>query len=205
MDEDTKSRYRELLRSYRIEESEDPIANRRPWHCKIAVVELVEFGITAAREAKKQGLPERPLIRLLTSVCPNHIYGSREFLDSLEDYFDAGGTMQVLVYNDSFETKGNALFAITRERDGLDFKCSKTSFKGDHLKHFMVVGNQAYRVEAAHEPHRGDVFTDFYPEIPARICFNDQAGSRELSSFFDELWRVCHPVVAAKRAAVLAT
>ncbi len=203
MDEETKDRYRELLQSYRIEESRDPIANRRPWHCKIAVVELVEFGITVAREARKNGIAERPRIRLLTSVCPNHIYGSREFLDSLEDFFEAGGTMQVLIYKDSFEAKGNALFAITREQKGLEFKCSRTSFKGDHLKHFMTVGEQAYRVEAPHEPYRGVTFTDFSPEIPARICFNDTEGARNLTGFFDELWSACHPLAELKSSPAL--
>jgi hypothetical protein len=202
MDEETKSTYRELLQSYRIDESKDPIANRRPWHCKIAVEELVEFGISKAREARKNQLPERPRIRLLTSVCPNHIYGSHGFLERLEEFFDAGGTVQVLVYSDSFDTRGSALFAITKEQAGIQFRCSRTSFKSEQLKHFMTVGDQAYRVEASHPPHKSSDFTDLSPEIPARICFNDPEGTSNLKGFFDALWDACGDSAESIPAAV---
>ncbi len=43
--DETKSTYRKLLRSYSDNDVSDPVANRRPWHCKIAVEELVRFAL----------------------------------------------------------------------------------------------------------------------------------------------------------------
>ncbi len=69
--------------------------------------------------------------------------------------------------------------------------------KGDvaeHLPHFILVGDRAYRQEAVHKDLMDQPFDDFSPEVPARINFDDPEGLKEQSDLFDTVWSVCRPL-----------
>ena len=189
--EEMKTEYRNLLRDYRLQQSPDPIANRRPWHCEIAIQELLAFGVRKQQLAKESGL--LPVeIRVLTSSCPNHVYG-RGAAEGFEKFLAAGGILKVLIWNESLDTEdgASAIAGIAKSfSDQVAVRISGTSAKGETLMHFFVVGDQAYRLESPHKTFRASDFTDFSPEIPARICFNDQNTGTTLVHYFDHIWNL---------------
>lgn len=102
----------------------------------------------------------------------------------MKKFVETGGKVSVLIW-DKEENVGDL-----PQIDGVEIRCSGTNIDGDELNHFLVVDNDAYRYEAPHTFYPSDQFNDFYPPIPARICFNDPVGGEELVKFFDDLWTV---------------
>ncbi len=107
-----------------------------------------------------------------------------------------GGRFRVLIYNDRFDVSGCNLF---NRLDGTEWEFAVALFyHGNKLKHFLTVNRAAYRVEAPHGTFKASDFTDFTPEVSARICFNDEQGAGTLNTFFDQLWTNCAPIVPGR-------
>lgn len=181
--EENRLKYRQLLRSFREKNSQDAIGNRYPWHCQIAVEELLEYAVSAARKSEVE-------IKLLTSSCTDFVYGTDEIMNKFATFLSKGGCMRVLVWSDKVDDTGRKLLKLKDDYPGtFQFRLSGTRELGNELQHFLVVGETAYRLEAPHEAIEGCQFNDFHPEIPARICFNDKKGGDQLLAFFDDLWQ----------------
>lgn len=196
VDADLKAKYRRLLRSYRMEENADPISNRHPWHASLAIEEL--FSLAAQKQHERNDRRERTLeVRILTGSFPNRVYGD-EAGDSLERFLDEKGIVKILIWNESIDTNSYGIAQLLKNSN-VEIRISRTAKLGKTLAHFLVVGDQAYRLEQRHDPFEEEI-TDFTPEMFARICFNDPVGAKELVAFFDDLWEHCHPIEESKKS-----
>lgn len=188
-----KEVYARLLLDARSSESKEPIPNRYPWHCQLAVRELLSYAANRQTIAQRNNAQSHPIvIRILTGTLPEYIYGS-ESAEEFRSFLNAGGQVRVLAWTDAIEVESKrnrgSLLKWTSDYPGLiEFKISGTKTQGDSISHFLVVDQLAYRHEAPH-PYFGDQkIDDLHPEVPARICFNDSMGAERLVKFFDALW-----------------
>lgn len=181
--------YERVLMTSRLSRSTDPIPNRYPWHCRIAVRELMRLAIQLQCEQKKVGSPVT--IRLLTGTLSKNVYGS-SLLASLGDFLGIGGHLKILVWNTEkaiFESYGhNSPLMSFASVPGLALRFSGSRDFGDKLMHFMTVDDFAFRMEAPHPYFESNTFNDFEPDIPAQISFNNPAVTRSLNDFFESLW-----------------
>ncbi len=189
--EQAKADYRHLLESYRDSKSKDPIANRFPWQAKLALRALAQLA-QERQEAKQQGdEPEEVLI--VSSALPELFFGG-ETGEALQDFHKAGGRIKVLVWNDAESVRPiRDPFWQSLAKDSDSFRVSGTSKLGDELNHFFVVGRDAFRLEAPHPDHGDTEITDFAPEVPARICFNDPGRGENIVRYFQTLWDFSSP------------
>lgn len=183
--------YRNVVENARREASEITIPNRYPWHCRIGVSELLTLACERQRLAENG---ETCYVRLLTGTFPDSIYES--IRDSIVDFLGDGGIFRIMVWDETVEAK-----LLIPKRRGLEVRASGTRERGDELNHFLIVDSDAYRFEAPHRYHSRDEFTETYPPIPARICFNDAEAGAQLVRFFDDIWdeaAPAHDFAAAK-------
>ncbi len=187
--EEIAEQYLRILREQRESGGTQVIANRYPWHCKLALTELLNDAIELQRESDS----ETPVIvRILTGTCNDHVYGNADAMEHFETFLHAGGQIRVLVWNHSLD-ENCSVAKLRANFPGLKMKKSGTNVRGNELHHFVVVGMKSYRFEEPHLAVEAHEFDDFFPEIPASICFSDQRGAEQLVRFFDEIWKVCPP------------
>ncbi|HEY4259621.1 MAG TPA: hypothetical protein VGM98_05670 [Schlesneria sp.] len=155
---------------------------RAPWQNREAILELMEMAI------EEISLKRKVTVRILTSTFPWVVYGPPA-ADRIVDFLKLGGVVRLLVWNThvgaseslckTFEKIAPAQFAV---------RFSNTHENGEKLNHVFVVGNQGYRVEAPHPVLFEEDVAEYYPEVPARVCFNDVKGAKALSASFDSIW-----------------
>lgn len=185
----TRDGYRNLLRSFRQDRCSDPIANRRPWHCEEAIQELLLLAQGMQRERRLAG--EAPvIIRILTSVCPDHVYG-RTAYDAFQEFAELGGKVRVIALADRAQV-GEPRLTQLQQHYPERFELKNIEAAGlpiDDICHFFLVEAIAYRLEAPHKMYPAECFNDFEPEIPARINFNDPDLGGRLKDIFEILWK----------------
>lgn len=185
--ETVRREYEEILERCRVNKSESGIANLYPWHCKAAIGKLLDEAI--GRQNGMNGIKDggQTNVRILTSHCPDHVFGKQGVFPKLSIFLNAGGRLKILVWNKSdAEGIGGDIFSLQNPHATIRF--SQTTLLAKEIQHFLVVDNNAYRLEQGHDPVEGQKFNDFYPEIKARICFNDPLQGEALVKFFDTLW-----------------
>ena len=153
------------------------IANRFPWQTRMAMVKLLSL-------AKQDKLP----IRLLTGSCPESFYDDT-VIAQIRDCTQAGCPfVRVLVWQENSKGISPSLAALA-EANEIELRVSGTNKFADKIPHFLLVGDRAFRQEAAHPPfNRNVVFTETEPSVPARIDFDDQATAKTLAEMFDAVW-----------------
>lgn len=183
-----RDEYRNLLRNYRLEENKSPVANRHPYHAQIAVSELMELAISKLTTSSRRSSSNEALI--ITGSAPDRVFFP-ETADSFDRFFKAGGRVRLVVWNDTFKC-GDRLRALFDKHVGqVEWRVSQTQDFASEVAHFLLVCDQAYRLESPHEPFINVPFdNDFTPEIPAKICFNDPEGGASLRSYFEEVWEL---------------
>jgi hypothetical protein len=175
-----REEYRRRLRNARENGKSEPLPNLRPWQCKMAVEELVMLAKTLQADARKTGTSV--CIRILTGVCPGHVYGNADFRTFLSD----GGEIKILVWNENSSVSNPLKILSDIYPKQVHFVYARQPIQSAPINHFLVVGKNAYRLEAIHE--KSTIFTDMEPTIPARINFNDPEGAARLVDGFDSLW-----------------
>ncbi len=189
--EKTKEDYKKLLETSCDKKSRDPIANRYPWQTRLATCQLLESAIEK-QKAKADG-EEAVTVRMLISTLPKYVYGG-ETADLVKKFREDGGTLKLVVWNtDCPDTLSSEPM---RSLYGYPSACklSGTSELGESLNHFLLVDNDAYRLEAPHESHEGKEFTETSPPVPARICFSDKERGKLLFDLFEQVWELSRPV-----------
>ncbi len=153
------------------------IANRFPWQTKMAMSKLLNL-------AKRDKLP----VRLLTGSCPESFY-DESLISQIRDCKQAGcSSIRVLVWQESAKGISPSLAALA-DTGEIELRVSGTNKFADKIPHFLLVGDRAFRQEAAHPPfNRNVVFTETEPSVPARIDFDDQATATTLAQMFDAVW-----------------
>ena len=199
VDADIRNRYAALLEANRRTESTDPAANRHPWQCEIAVTQLSEFALAKQHQARASH-QDPVVVRVRTDSMPLRVYDGG-VANLLREFIDLGGELRILL---TASKTNYDVSSIQRYRGVSNVQLRQeqpTDLGSTFGNHFFVVGEQAYRYEAAHIPFSGDEFRatdDFHPIIPARICFNDPVSAESLTHLFDVLW------TSAKEIPVLA-
>ena len=108
----------------------------------------------------------------------------------------AGCEIKIAVWNDTISVISKELRKLAAEQTER-FHLYWSSHKGEifnHLPHFLVVGDCAYRQEAVHDDLSTAKWDEFSPEVPARIDFGDTEGAKSLLELFKHVWKACSPV-----------
>lgn len=176
--------YGTLLKVARDSRSETPIPNEYPWHCKLAVSELMKYALDRQRITNLNDR-EQIEVRLITGTLTPHVYDD-ELHEVLVEFLSKGGQFRLLIWNTEPDTLDDSLCKFYLP--GSEVRYSGTKKSGEKLSHFMLVDKDAYRFEAPHPFFDPEEFSDFHPSVSARICFNDPLNGNELATFFDDIW-----------------
>ncbi len=118
---------------------------------------------------------------------PQRIYGG-DVAVKLQRFLDLGGQLRILLTEGSAFKSSLEQFSAHKNvsmRQEVDMGADRPR------NHFFLVDDEAYRFESEHDTFTGNEFRsddDFHPEIPARICFNDQPNAAVLREWFDQVW-----------------
>jgi hypothetical protein len=190
-----RAEYARLLQQRRANNSQEPVANRFPWQGELAIRELLE----AARAEQRSGRPAE--IFILTGSAPDRVYETDEPA-VWQQIVAEGGIIKILVWGSNPRRCGSVLRCLVDSRPSVEMRFSGTDVLSGQLPHFVLVDKQAYRLEAAHPQFpENTVFTETWPEIPARICFNDPDGGTQLANYFQDLWNLSRPIPREKQSA----
>ena len=152
------------------------ISNRYPWQARIAAGKLLQI-------ARTNHLP----IRVLSGRCHEGFYDQR-LAEQLQLCKETGCSIRFLVWQKSAEGISPALIKLS-ESGVIELRVSGTDQFESSVPHFILIGDRAFRQEAGHPPFNKDtVFTEYEPQVPARIDFNDPATGKVLIGMFDNLW-----------------
>ena len=138
--DEVREEYRNLLRSYRISKSRDPIANRHPWNARFAVEELFSFAAGEQKKVFDNGGKDSKEILVLTGSFPIRVYGGAAN-DILDSFLEKNGRLRVLLWAESVE-RNNLVYNL-KDRERVDIRISGTDVMGDEIRHFLVAANQA--------------------------------------------------------------
>lgn len=179
--------YGEVLAEARVSRSEEAYANKYPGHAKIANFQLFELAASLQKNGK-----DTP-VKIVTGSLPDHVF--KPSSDGPVDAFlKAGGRIQVLIWCSPIENCGTCLREKATEfKSQITFRAVEDSGEANEIPHFLLVGEEAYRIERPHSPFKGPI-TDTTPEVAARICFNDPVFGKNLSGFFNAIWDMATPV-----------
>jgi hypothetical protein len=172
-----KATFRAILEGAAAAPDLGVIANRYPWHSKMAIEKLLDF-------AKLHKLP----IRIISGGGPEGFY-DESIAKQFRDCKQAGcKPIQILVWQKDTNEISPALLSLANA-NVIDLRISGTDDYADKITHFLLVGDKAFRQEAAH-PRFGKhtVFSDNEPQLPARIDFSDPEAGKSLLSTFSQLW-----------------
>jgi len=169
------------------------IANLYPWHCRESVSALVRFAFM-----RQNSNPKNVSVRILVHTFLDNVFGEETVTD-FQNYLIHSGSIKILFaqppvanYGGTFNELKSVSENLARERgrqSGLQVQT--TPLIDRPFPQFILVGEAAYRVEATHDPiYDPSEFKARSPELPARLCFNDPRGGRQLMASFDLLWRV---------------
>jgi hypothetical protein len=182
------SQYLGLLRSNWQDRSKLLIPNRYPWHSRVATGQLLEYA-----HSKRQLTGESPEIRILTGSLPDFIYSDTDNYERLRSHIEIGGKVKIAVWdNKATSIGGSRLRQLAENSDRLEIRFSGTVEEFPKLSHFLVVGDDAYRLEVPHPKVDQSKVSDFSPECPAMICFNNKEIGTRLVEMFDSLWDIIH-------------
>ncbi len=183
-----KDNYRGLLHELRREGSQTVVSNRYPWHTRIATKELLEHAADTRAE-----------VRLLSGSGTEQFYNS-DIIDLLVGCLRRACSVRILIWNE----KAGLADTLTGLGDvgpgRFEWKYSRTNKYADEIRHLLLVGTQAFRLEKAHDSLDDFEFTEESPELPARICFNDEINGKALEEYFDTLWDMVSVVPEADEA-----
>ena len=180
-----KSEYERLLADARVSKSGQLIGNRYPWHCKIAVAELVNEAIDRQKNLDESHAPTQ--IQVLTGTFSDHVYGGK-VAKQLASFLNLGGQVKLFLWSEKIPESSS--IKKLQQAGKFDVLCSGTTELADELSHFFLVDKDAYRLERPHGEFTSSQFSDFEPEIPATICFNGSKIGGELDRFFHDVWQV---------------
>ncbi len=181
-----RKEYQDILRQACENRTTDKIANRYPWQTRCCHRELL-------------GLAERD--RLNVRFCcgtGSEKFFNDEMITLLQRCADAKCKIEMVIWNSDTSQIAPGLLDLAR-KGAVTLVYSGTREMGEEIPHFLLVGDNAYRVEAPH-PYFGpdQLFTDVSPEIPAKICFNDRQQIPELNRLFKDMMSHSKPVPTAE-------
>jgi len=179
-----REEYDRMLRDAREQKQRVQIANRVPWQTRLATRHLLE----AAKERVET-------IRILAGTGGQNFF-TEEMVGLLRNCADAGCSIRMLVWQPDLNTVSDGIKQLYTEGK-LRLLPSGTKKFAATMPHFLLVGEDTYRQEAGHEEFDpAKPFTDDYPEIPARISFNDPDNALRLVGMFESLWNAADPAIA---------
>lgn len=179
-----RAEFLKLLRRARRSNGEGiSVTTLFPWQTRLVAEELLDF----AHEKNLQ-------VRILTGTACEHVY-TGPVVDRLTNLLERGIQVRVLIWNDEEHGHAPWLEALEREYESLEVKLTGTRAMGEEISHFMVVGDQAYRLEMAHPYYDRHEFEETCPEIKATTCFCDGSIAKQLETTFDILWQEDAPYV----------
>jgi hypothetical protein len=187
--EEVKGAFRELLHNGRVHGSPAVIANRFQWQTRLATLELLEHAIDKKAE-----------VRILTGTATEYFYRD-DVVRRLGSCAKANCKIRMLIWNDKSGAVGDDLRDLVREHAGkFEIRRSGTRTMGAEMSHFLLVGEEAYRLEQPHDYfEKNQKFDEFSPEAMATIVFRDASGGQALAEHFNQLWDWC-PAEAAVSA-----
>lgn len=187
--EELRVNYQRRLAEARRANSPEPVGNARPWHTRIATSEL----LIAAMELRAKNLPST--VRILSGGIPEGFYNT-EMVDELRACLAKEIKVKIVVCNDSEDAIADSVKELARESQGLRDDNGDPMFvlklknpevtKPYRQGHFLLVGDNAFRLEDEHPDLTGETFTDYEPKIPACVCFNRPAVGAILKRTFEE-------------------
>jgi hypothetical protein len=185
-----KEQYADVLAFAREVKSPEAVGNLYPWHSELAVIELMRHAIQLQKDRKNSNA-EPATVSLLTGACPDHVYG-RDAYDKFADFVRLGGKLKIVAWAEKLRGSVPRLMSLRRDyRDNVDIRLSRVDEPEYGIPHFLLVERSAYRFEPPHESCSGQEVSDFEPEVPARICFNDSESGQQLGDFFNDIFEKC--------------
>jgi hypothetical protein len=153
----------------------------------VAVDQLMKLANERQADGAKQ------TVRLLTGSCPDFVYG-RDAFKEFSKFVDDGGRLKILAWTKSLDAVRPKLTSLADDHpDQVEVRVSNRDDLNDQIPHFLLVEDGAYRYEVPHAAVDASTCSDFEPEVPAKISFNDEDNGRGLREFFDELWGAMEP------------
>jgi hypothetical protein len=175
--------YKKRLRDAADCNSPAVLGNRYPWQIQIAVRALLEKAANERAEVK------------ILSGCIAGEFHEKGTADLLRECLKQGCEVRVAVWSDVSEAVDDSILRLEADFPGqFELRWSEEAgVLAERLPHSIIVGDHAYRQEAPHASTLDADWSDFSPEIPARICFNDRDGARPQIELFETVWKYCHP------------
>ena len=206
VDEELKKDYEQILEDAHESNTDRPVPTRFPWHCKLAIRELLRLAIekqqksqallsqqkrmhsTRSRFGNKNLVPVE--LRLFTGTLTELVYDI-ELQDLMLEFLDRGGMFYVIIWN-QFDgiVPQNSFLARFLGNENVKVRFSQTTESHEHLQHFFLVGDYAFRLEEVHRPFAPEEFTDTFPAIQAKVIFNDPQQGKILKNLFDAVWNL---------------
>jgi hypothetical protein len=174
---DDRATYRAILEGVAAIPGLGVIANRFPWQSRMAIEKLLDFA-----------LQHKLRVSILSGGGPEGFY-DESLAKKLRECKSAGcQPIRILIWQKDTADISPALMGLS-EAGAIDLRISGTDEFADRIPHFVLVGDQAFRQEAAHRRFAKEtVFTETDPQIPARIDFHDKETGERLQKTFDRLW-----------------
>ena len=145
---EARSLYQEWLQSSRESLATTAIPNELPWHSQIAAYELMKHALDMQKEHQREPVT----VRILTGTLSPMAYTTQWF--SLAARFvEAGGIFRVVVWNERISDVVGASLSQHNlsHHKSFEIRLSRTRRMGEQINHFLLVGESAYRHEAAHK------------------------------------------------------
>lgn len=169
--------FRAILEGAALNPQLGVISNRFPWQARMASEKLLEV-------AALKRLP----VRILSGGGAENFY-TGQFATALRACKTHVPWIKILVWQRNAEGLAPCLKSLA-EDGTVELRISGTEELSDHVPHFLLVGDRAFRQEATHRPFsKHTKFSDIDPEVPARIDFDDLESGKTLENIFDTLWK----------------
>lgn len=158
--------YRRIIEDYRKRRLPTIVANTAACHARIVICNLL---VLASEDAAS--------IRLVSGRLAAEVYG--ELGPMISEAIDGGCDLRVITECGRAELTGNQFYQVIHQKRPDSIRCMGIqSTTRQHMQHYMLVGETAYRVE----------FDDLTRSATA--CFNDERRlvTGILSRRFEEAW-----------------
>ncbi len=170
--------YKDILKKYRLEESNVLFDNDTHEHAKALISEL-------AKSAKDNGL-----IQIHSTVFCNTIFDSLEVKEALRDASTRGVRLEVktIATKDKLGAAINTYSNIFMDNFKLTENVKIFDAQNEQLNNFMVVDKTGLRYEQELYPleNMQECHNQPRPNMNAIACFNDIENAGALSSFFEK-------------------
>jgi hypothetical protein len=181
-----KEQYRSELEIAANAGSTEIFGNRYPWQIKMAVQSLL-------CKASRESLP----VRIVCGGIANEFYEENMSM-LLRVCLKSNCHVQIVVWNNDMNVIDSNICELSRDYPEL-FElrwAGELSLQIRDFAHFMLIGDSAFRQENPHREMKNEKWSDYAPEIPARISFNFPSEVKKQRGLFELIWGLCEVVPA---------